>query len=164
VFKSDEELFADALEQTGMHQHRRVLTLSGCATAILALQLGDLSELSHEEVLMLARRIGFEFESHEEATLVTRTVQRFYELQEAHEDAIRQRPFASFGAHIFRDRHGRLMAQFSMGKTTFRPIPLEESWERKFALIHHDALAKALELGVDAYGVHNAKDGGRHDD
>lgn len=164
MYKSDEELFGEVVSETGLSRHPRFMNLSACVSTLLSLKVGNLSDLPHEEVLILARKFGFEFESHNEARIVVLTIDRFYELREAHDLAERKAPFRCFDAHFFRDRNGRLMATFSMGTTTFRRIELDESWEQKFASVYQDTLVEALKLGVGSYGVHEPEDASSDDD
>lgn len=160
VYKSDEELFGEVMQETGLQAHPRYMNLSACISTMLSLKVGVLDGMTHEEVLVLAAKFGFRFETHEEARLVVEAVERFYEKRRAFDDKARRAPFRNFDAHIFRDRNGRLMATFSIGTTTFRPVVLDETWERKFASVYQETLVAALAMteGED-HGVHDPEDG-----
>ncbi len=157
MYKSDEELFHEVMQESGAAAHPRYMEISACVSTMVSLRVGTLDGMTHEQVLLLAAKFGFRFADHADARLVVQLVDRWHDKRHELDLENRKAPFHAYDAHFFRDPGGRLMATFSMGATTFRPVELSESWERKFASVYQDTLVQALKLGVE-HGVHDAED------
>ena len=162
MFLAHSELFTAALESLGeeLRAHEQFMLISACASTLIACET-DAAQLSHEQLLLLAHNLGFALPTHEALRWVTAIVQRFRELKAQHDEALRQTPVQPFDALFYRDRHGRLMARFSMGHTIFPPVELDEEWETMFVRVYHESLVRALAIqsqeGPD--GVHEPEDG-----
>ncbi len=157
MYKSDEELFAQAMAACDLPDHPRFSQLSALVSTMLAVGIADLSEASHEDVLVICKQLGYVLEAHADVQLVVDALTKFAETTAAHEAELLREPFRPYDALFYRDRHGQLMATFQMGPKRRVRVPLDEAWERKFALVYQSAL-RAIEEG-EADGLYDAEDG-----
>lgn len=149
MYLSNEELFAMAVTELDVEirEHPNFMLIAAASSALLGTLYGAADSLTEHQTLILCKKLGFALESHDDVRVVMNIMHRFLELQATQQQERADAPLQAFDALFFRDRHGRLMARFTIGLFTFDAVELTEEWEVQFVRAYHESLQQALAAG-----------------